>query len=627
MSGKFVVLSNGSQYKKFVEAGLRPGDFKVFCDNPRFYSFLDGRGIPFEALDEYLLKTRWSEINAWGCAAVNNWMKACRDARIFSDVDYASVTRLFFSYILIPAVKNREYAGLLLKRRPDRVLIFQSLNPRKYPYFSGNFFLNYFLDEGCRQARIPETQISVYELENDDSVSPLQRSLVADVKRGLKKTILSVYGALARANCKMEILAQGSLAHLGPVVRELKRCGRRVAIYDFEFHQNQWNFSRALQIPYWTPSSFGNRSPAEKGESAENVRREFSAALDLAERSGIFVYQDRDFSVFVKTRLLHGIGDYLKRLSREALLYENLIRACSPRAFLVDEDYASRGAFLGAFMKARGVKMFCVSHANLAVSFAVPEESRCFSHSTTFVHSEFEKAMYAARGWDPQKISVTGTPRYDRLSGQSPAARPPVSATAEKVKFLYPATGIWLHSPDQHGYLGSHFTTWGGFQKPAFRMILEALEGLPAELIVKPHSVESVPLWREFFKELKPAGKARLVPQSADFLTLLKESRGMVLSYWSTGLIESAILRKPTLFVVPEKFESRILDEYAAHGFCRLFRSAADLRKAFEGICRGERSRGPSLSEKDREYYLGRNDSQGAARVVREISEVLETHA
>lgn len=60
-SKTIVVLSNKHQYERCLTAGLTKENTRVFCDNPRFYSFLHHSGIPFEPIDEYLLADRWDE--------------------------------------------------------------------------------------------------------------------------------------------------------------------------------------------------------------------------------------------------------------------------------------------------------------------------------------------------------------------------------------------------------------------------------------------------------------------------------------------------------------------------------------------------------------------------------------
>ncbi|MBI3251915.1 MAG: hypothetical protein HYZ52_01155 [Candidatus Omnitrophica bacterium] len=609
-----VVLSNWSQYQKFLEARHRPGDFEVFCDNPRFYDTLAAQGVPYRVLDEIQMKESWAEINAWGCAQVSRWMKACQAERIFSQVDLASVVRHFFAMTLIPAVKNYRFAQTILSWPGfDRVLVFEPMNKRKFPFFSGNAYLNYFLKEEAGPRGIPVTRLSVYEKENREYVVPVAPgwNAAANAKKTLKKIFHLICLRRPRLMRKITVLAHGSLRHLSETIRELRKRGEAIALYDFEFHLEQFLFALKNRIPYLLPDSFG---PAGGGDAmlARRYAVEFKAALALARRMEVFSYEGRDFSDFIERELFYGLEDYCLEWAKRTHLYEKMLETCGLRALVMDEDYALRGSFLAGFMKAKGLKLFCVSHANLGVDFSIPEADRIFHHSWTLVHSEFERDMYAVRGWDPSKFILTGIPRYDRLVRFSEQKRPWKKG---KIRLLYTATGLWKFSPDQHGYLGCHFVCYGDFQVPAFRVILEAIEGLPIELFIKPHSAESVPYWRAFVRQFKVKNTLHVGNSGDDYFRMLASSDAMILSYWSTGLIEAALCGIPTFFVASPLFESPVLKQFSGDGYCHLVNDAASLRSKMRTLCQ----EGPDFFHKGTvrhrpEYYLNFLDGESTRR-------------
>ncbi|MBI3315836.1 MAG: hypothetical protein HYZ87_02545 [Candidatus Omnitrophica bacterium] len=612
---KAVVLSNQSQFSEWVSRGYRADEFSLFCDNPRLFDFLRKKGLPFQELSELSLKDQWAGINAWGCAEVSRWMKACQKAHVFSDVDLASVVRHFFAMTLIPAVKNHRFAReILASPGLTEVVTFESSNKRKFPFFSGNGYLNHFLAEGGREAQVSVSVIPVYERENLEYVVPvtLAWALVSNVKKFLKQFFNVVYRWAMRPDEKISVVAHGSLRHLGSTIGELKKRGEAIALFDFEFHFEQFRFALEHKIPYWLPPLFDS-SPGDAEALSQRYFAEFKKALELMKPSGLFIREGHDFSGFITSQLFYGLKDYCEDLAKRARLYEDLLKACRLRALVLDEDYALRCSFLAAFMKARGLALFCVSHANLGIDFSIQEPDRNFHHAWTCVHSEFERDMYAVRGWDPSKIVVTGTPRYDRLLRLAQEKRPKKNGGA--LKLLYTATGLWGFSPDQHGYLGCHFVCYGDFQIPAFKTILEAIEGLPIEMTVKPHSAESVPMWHQFIRELQPKNSVRITAQADDYFKLLTESDAMILSYWSTGLIESALCGVPTFFVRPSSFESPVLKRFSEQGYCHLVSNTAELRQAMRALCQ----KGPGFFKndyrKDTAYYLSFLDAQSTGRV------------
>ncbi|MBI4432066.1 MAG: hypothetical protein HY592_01090 [Candidatus Omnitrophica bacterium] len=616
---KAVVLSNQSQYRKFEQATLgRLDAWKIYCDNERFYGFFKAKGIAFEVLDEFSLKDLWADINTWGCLVTGRWVRLSQERRIFPDVNLISVIRLFFSYTLIPAVKNYYYAQRIVeKERPEEVLIFISSAKRDYPFFSGNAHLNTFLKARCVSAGIPFQEIIAEEEGAGEHVMPFQdKSFKSRIAKWVKKAMEVFCRFCMKPGRRPLVLVHGSLRHLAPVLEGLKSRRVPAAIYDFAFHREQFLFAARKGMPYLLPSS---------GNFSKTVENQLAAAFEAARAESLFVYQGYDFSDFVRDEILPTTRTYWGRLEGEQMFYERLLKDFFIGAVVLDEDYALRGSFLAAFMRKKGVPIFCVSHANLAVSFAVPAEGMTFNHSTTLVHSDFEKDMYAARGWNPEGIQVTGTPRYDRLIRmlEEKSGNPPPKN--ERLQLLFCATGLWLHSPDQQGYLGNHNICFGGIQIPVIRAIFQAIEGLPVDLIIKPHSYESIPLWKSFLEKESPGKHVTLAKHSDDFFKILLESDAMLVAYWSTAMIESAIGKVPTFFVALPPFQSDILNRYAQDGYCKVVSSAESLRSELTWLAREGRDQYQSrFSRRNPGYYLGLNDGKASDRAVRFVEKAFE---
>src|SRR4051812_4528295 len=105
-----VILSNQVQYERFVRETPDWESYKIYCDNPGFYKYLEQKQNVFERLDEFAIKNSWSEINAAGCTMTSRWMAIARESRIFDDLDIPSALYLFVSYLLIHGLENYFFA-------------------------------------------------------------------------------------------------------------------------------------------------------------------------------------------------------------------------------------------------------------------------------------------------------------------------------------------------------------------------------------------------------------------------------------------------------------------------------------------------------------------------------------
>ena len=140
-------------------------------------------------------------------------------------------------------------------------------------------------------------------------------------------------------------------------------------------------------------------------------------------------------------------------------------------------------------------------------------------------------------------------------------------------------------------------------------------------LVVKPHMREDERDWREFFKQENITNKVVVKPQSEDFFKLLLESDALIMSYWSTSLIEARICEKPVLLMDA----LRVFQDSAPfirEGYCKIYRDAKslarDLPKLLKDKADGKNNHWKNVGDKD-EYYFGKNDSENASRAAENL--------
>jgi len=616
---KLVVLSDKHQYRAFLDTQKRGETWRVLCDNSAFSPLLDAHAFGHEKLDEFMIKDDWNAVNAWASGRAMRLVRISDKARRTGRLDLAPPIALYFSYVLAQAVKNLRFAETLLTRDIEEVLVFDQGAPRVFPEFSGNVFLNRSLAEIAALRHIP---VHVVKTEAgsgrvyDDYQPPLKRAAAAAVRKAAGR----VSAPLTAPRGRYDVLATGGLKHLAPVIKALKKKKIRVAVVDFEFHREQFWFAAKNGLPYITP-----RDPEAAAADPDFVQRHKAELVSLGEEAalrGDLMYGTHDLSGAV-LEILRDSDRYLTNLSIEAARYEQLFKAHGFRAVISEEDFALRGGFLAAYCKSAGVSYYTLSHANVAVDFAVGPEERVFAQSTTFVQSEFERDMYAARGWDPSHIEVTGTPRYDRLVSLLKKRKP----RGGVFRILYCAGILMPQNPDVHGYLGCHVTCYGDVQYPSLRETLRAVRGLPVEVVVKAHSTETEPELQRIVSQAGSTVNARVAPASDDFFRHVVGSDVMVLSYWSTAMIETAIAGVPTVYADFEpSIDSPSLRAFAQNGFCEIVKTPAELTRVLSRLVRTRRPRRVIQENRDR-YYLGPLDGRSTERVSARILEGLRVDA
>ena len=609
-----VVFSTEDQYRRFVESGRNPQDFTVFCDNERFYDFLENKRIGYLKIEEYSIRESWQEINQWSCARAASWSKICREGGIVDGVDYFSANYLHLCMALISIVKNLHFARWVFRNYEfDEIVVFEE-PMADYPALSGNAFLNLFLNEEAGRRKISRARLAVWP-------EPKRKNPKGIFLRRWAERVCSV---VSRPGKGLEFMVYGSLRHLSSTARALKKKGMKLFIYDDCFHKDIFFFALRERIPYILERSFGEHESAP-ARVFEDFYLKMRQGIGLARKQRHFVFGTYDLSDLMETKLLPSMEHYAEDLERKARRYEGILRTCPIKGLIVEEDFASR-AFLAAYLKARGVQSFCLSHANLALDHDPPQESyQQFSQSRTFVNSRHEIFSYVNRGWDSRSLVVTGTPRYDRLVKMA-ASRPRAAQNNAPFQILHCASMLTRYSPRTIGYAGCDIYDFGESQEEVLRALLEAAKGLPVAITVKPHYTEEEVAWADFAGNLKTGAEIRVVRACEDFFSILVKSHAIVLSNWSSTLMEAAIARVPSFYVDLKGQQSKQISQLASAGFCLPVRSVEELRRYLALICEKKGDWDFPAGPEARDYYLGKEDGLATERAAKFITEKL-SHA
>lgn len=634
---KLLVLSNKDQFEVLRKQNFQFHAWTVFCDNPRMYGFLQEHGIEFRTLEQFVIRKHWADINAWGCEKASAWITWCRAHGFFLKFDLASHLHHRFSYILVHMLKNYFYATHLIREFcPEQVTLFESRTQPDFPYYSGSLFLNQFLKQLCNTIGIPTTSITFSEYPADDIsrdtfVFYFYERLLRWLKEFFRGFLCKIYGQMIRPRRKFPLLVTGSLRHVGSIIKELHQANVDLAIYDFKFQFSQFRFAQGLGIPYFIPDSFRETKDSEFKTIAQEIHNDLRAAITQACRNGFFVFRENDFGNFLENYLLHSdLQPFLLKARTLLNHYQALQLSLDFRTLLLDEDISPRNSLFAVFFQACGINVFSTSHANFLVDFSVPEYAKTYALTKTFVNSEFERKVYECRGWNPQAMLITGIPRYDRLltiSRQTAIFSP----RRKHLDLLFCCGSLFKTWPDRGGYLGHNVFCNGEVQEPAFDLIIKALNGLPVRLVLKPHDQEDELPWKNFVKKKKIDFEAVFKTHDDDFFKLLAHSDAMIGAYWSTAMIEAALVKKPVFLVdvtslLAPLYDTQLGRPYFQKGFCTIIKSAEELKKNILGLQdvfkRGEHYQA-AASPQDYDFFLGIRDAKATSRSVDYIVKTL----
>ena len=604
------VLSDIEQYNAAKEKYNSLEGIKVLCDNPDFYAFLDKNNIEFERIDEDLVRQNWSDINKWACEKAIDWGNKCKLSDHFGLLKIDKSMYLVFSYILASLIKNFLYSEHIMSSYDfSEILVFKFENAQ-YPRFNGNFFLNTFLKEKSRGKGIKVNDIEVLYLNKrkNKGLKGRVKDLIQITYSGFSKVLKGRYSCVV----------SGSLMHLRSVISGLKEKGKSIALLDANYNLEKHIFAVKNNIGYFVPESFSDRS-YDLSQLSSDDKEEIKRSL---EENKFFTFNDTDLTGYVWSMVLEGGLEAAREKIAVAQKYRDMVEALKPDFVVLDEDISDERSFLAAFLKSQDIPVFCVSHGYMLTNFSVGPEFRTFDLSTTFVNSEFEKALYLARGWTEENIVVTGMPRYDGLLaiGKGPGGK----ASDTPMKILYCASSILEDNPRLYSYLGIHKRQNGMMIIQNLKDSMEAVSGKDIELIIKPHDEGEEFLWVDLISKETDNSNIKVVPAKSSFFDLLLDCDAMISSYWSAAINESAILNIPT--IVADYYKDDNLHPDINCGLFKVVHNGDELKgqvnKLYEDFTQ-KRMNVDYSKNSNFSYYLGRCDRNNSERVVNYILDTI----
>lgn len=601
------VMSSREQYRLLTGTVPNIEDMRILCDNPELYDFLKEKKIQFDIIDEEILRKDWAAINTWACEKALLWGSVAGNGRLLNNIELDKALSVPISYYLVGVLKNYLFSKYICEKyRPDEVVVFKNIPSPRFPFSNGNYFLNHFLSHFAAKNYMKIKYIVHCKHEEEKRSMPLKeyiRSLSQRLFNSVKIT----------GEDKRTFMACGEIRHLREVVKKLKTEGKNISFYSDEFRVDQLKFCMKEKIRYIIATSFDNKGK----ESNFNYKDGF---IDLIKRlcsNGWFVYKDDDLGGCVEKAVLDNIDPYMHDITRWTRIYCNVMNSASVRALIIDQDEMPDKAFMAAFFKSRGIPVFCVSHGYGAVKFSLPDPSRCFDISYTFLHSEFEKSLFTARGWDERNIRITGIPRYDRLVRLRDAGNGR-KRMQKKMKFLYCGSTMTYYTPSVYSYVGVSQYEFGSTMRRDLEYMIRAIEGYPISLIVKAHYLADEAPLTDFVMKNRGKSDVTIVKAKMDFFELLLNCHAVIMAHWSTAVMEGIIARLPMVVLNYSGIEDGF--PFAQHGLCTVSRNPRELKgiieELYSAFISGKMSRYVPIDDGNKTFYTGLNDGLNTDRAV-----------
>jgi hypothetical protein len=606
------VVSNEDQYRVLLKNRSDLSGMKILCDNPAFYGFLKSNGVSFDIIDEEMIRDKWESINTWACEKALLWDDAVGEKNTYEGIELSKTMHAFFSQYLAVFLKNYVFTNYVYEKfNPKEILVYDNIPRPELPLANGNYFFNKFLSEYGRQKSLKVNTLKLDEKDMREKPLPL--------KEKIRTLVGFLYGRIVRVKKKDSIfLVSGTLKHLAPVLEGLKEKGENVAIFDFDFNFEKFIFCLNKNIPYLIASCFSKNGSA--GNSG--YRKHFIDVIDTLKEKRWFSYNSTDLSSFVCEELTGNTKEYLNQIDNWIYIYNMVLKKYRISRLLLSEDMSPNNAFLAAFFRSRGIKVFSLLHGcNDDVPISLPESSRRFFLTDTFLHSEYQKDLFSSRGWAKEYLHVTGLPRYDRLvsykdiDSRKPGIKP--------MKILFCGGLLHEYSPDNpvyNNYTGVTQYAVGNNMKAYLKDVIEAIDRFDITLMVKPHYNWDKGLWDDFIAKNKRRDNIVLFPSQADFIDLIKECDAMTIGYWSTTVMEAIILGRPVIVI--DYARLAIKHPFVQNGLCAAVWQKDQLKDAVKNLyttfSEKRKSAYPS-AEDNKEFYLGKNDGLNTQRVLEKI--------
>ena len=594
----YFLIRKETEIEAVLSFGPSPKAF--LCTNQEAADACRKKGLPCFFLDEEALKESYRAINQWAIEQSLFFIRRHRsdgDKHLFLEQNFYDVKSIFIrslKYILVleKILKDEREVQLSVFGRGDSLL--------EIVYAAYSRILN------------PSFMLKILKKKGDpENIKPGQafKQAVYRMAGTLTNVVchLRLAGAVSNKKAK-RILASGAIGHLAPVLERLKSQGAQVLYAEDSFNFEKFRYCARQGI-------FFKVLPASPG-----VKNPFKTS-PLCRAPDRILYEDRDLTAVLNDAFarLEEVG--LLNIGFDAGAIEIFLKKYRPDRVVLDEDFAVRRIFT-ILAKPLGIPCFVISHGVPTVTLL--EEGQAprggyYASGLTFVNSELEKTAFKSFFYDPEKLIITGAPRYDgpaKLRSQAS----PAPNTGRLKKILYAGHSTRKYDFEDHwaaDLLGTR-TLHADYTQRYLKDLAEILPKFPdAYLRIKPH-YEDEKVWRRLAADAVREGRGELLSARADLFRLLEES-DLVITMPSSVISEAILFDKPV--IVLNYGGDDLSERYARRGVVAVATDKESLKSMIQNCLIDEKflSQMAAARRKHFEYFAGPFDGQAAGRVTERI--------
>ncbi len=363
---------------------------------------------------------------------------------------------------------------------------------------------------------------------------------------------------------KKLLIASGSLTHLTPVLEEL-RASMDILFWENQFNLEKYRYCRAHGLHFMILPERKKIHPFEKHPLSGGGKISF-------EGRDVSVLCDAVFARF-------GLIGFLNRDFDEQAVFAAFSKF-RPDALLLDEDMAIRRTLCIA-ARDRSVPAFVIPHGVPIVwTFKEGDTPPHYVPSATLlVNSEFEKRANQRVCYDPARVVVTGTPRYDRIAEWKRTSKK-IAGSGKTI--LYCGAIMQPYDFDGLSVLASLMGQRNlaqDFMQTYLTDTVWAIGAAPdVHMKIKPHYAEEA-VWENILRPLENSRQHEVVSHRENILALTAEA-DIIITTPSSIICEALLFEKPVIVL---DYETDGMSEpYEKLGAARVVKNREELKRAIQ---------------------------------------------
>lgn len=581
---------------------LRSPETVFLCTNQEAAKECVKMGAPYVVLDEDLIRGNYRRINQWAIEQALFFIRRYRDDKrkhLFLESYFYDIKSVFIrvlKYILVlDKVMDRQEQVELTAFGDGR-----SILEIAYAGYCGA------INKSVTFNLLPKNKDSHASVFSRPFKAVAYEVAAIAINIASRFWLSRILGKKRRG----PVFVSGAIQHLAPVVEELLAVKRRIIYGEnfFNFEKYRYCARRGILLCVFDePRRVMN--PFESSQVCQSPDR--------------IIFDGRDFSSIFNDIISNLGGDIaLLNTGFDPDIIADFFKEYKPECVILDEDFAVRRVFM-ILAKEIGIPCFVISHGVPTVTMLGDEERPAggyYESAVTFVNSDFEKSAFKSFFYDPDKLVVTGTPRYDALVKSNVSATASHRESAKKY-ILFAGQGTRNYDFEDHwaaDLLGPR-TVHLDYTRRYLKNLIEIASIRPdIYLRIKPH-YEDQKAWGLLVGEAVRRGFCELLSPRADIFKLLAES-DLVVTMPSSVICEAIMLDKPVITL--NYGNDDLCDRYIRYGVVLMAADKQSLESAIQDCLAGGDAFAKMAAARRRhfEYFAGRFDGGASRRVAERIS-------